>query len=174
MKTLKNKKGFTLVELLAVIVILALIMAIAIYSISGVLNSSRQSVFKETAAGIIRGVKMQLTINNKMENGKYYFDSKMLESGGTNPPFGGEYNFYPGKSGANVTGDEIATNSGVYKATGTGADDLTCSDSKVSFVVINNTTNTHRICLTTGSGNRYIDGTEADVLGSSNNVIYPS
>ena len=34
-----NKKGFTLVELLAVIVILALIMSIAIVSIGGILKS---------------------------------------------------------------------------------------------------------------------------------------
>ena len=62
-----NKKGFTLVELLAVIVILALIMAIAVYSISGILQSSREGVFKDTAISVIRGVKNQLRVLQQEE-----------------------------------------------------------------------------------------------------------
>ncbi len=155
-----DKKGFTLVELLAVIVILALIMAIAIYSISGVLTSSRQSVYKETAAGIIRGVKMQLTVANRMESGKYYFDTTMLESGGTNPPFGGTYNF--------GTGTAVEGTKGVYKA-----DDQTdsCTATTTSYVLIDEATNTSKICLTAGANYRYIYGTEAEMLGSGTSMI---
>ena len=75
---MKNKKGFTLVELLAVIVILALIMSIAIVSIGGVLKSSRESTFKETALSIINGVKMQLTVANQLKEGNYYFNSSYI------------------------------------------------------------------------------------------------
>ncbi len=167
MKTLKNKKGFTLVELLAVIVILALIMAIAIYSISGVLNSSRTSVYKETAAGIIRGVKLQLTVANRMDSGKYYFDQSMLESGGNNPPFGGSYNFRTNE------GTAVEGTTGVYKAA-----DMTdeCKSETTSYVIINTTTNVSKICLTAGKDTggtpyRYIYGEEADMLGSGTDMI---
>ena len=160
-----NKKGFTLVELLAVIVILALIMAIAVYSISGVLTSSRESVFKETAAGIIRGVKMQLTVANRMDTGKYYFDTTMLESGGNNPPFGGTYKFHTNE-GTAVDGAK-----GVWKDSSANPSS-TCTATSTSFVYIDEATNTSSICLTiTGKGTKYIDGTEAELLGSGTDMI---
>jgi len=45
-----NNKGFTLIELLAVIVILAVVMAIAARSVIGVMNDSRKSSLKDSAA----------------------------------------------------------------------------------------------------------------------------
>lgn len=45
-KTCLNKKGFTLVELLAVIVVLAIIMIIAIPSVMDSMNSARKGAFK--------------------------------------------------------------------------------------------------------------------------------
>lgn len=48
-----NKKGFTLVELLAVIVILALLMVVATRTIGGSLNSSKQSAMETEAAKIV-------------------------------------------------------------------------------------------------------------------------
>lgn len=44
-----NNKGFTLVELLAVVVILALVMGLAVTSMLGVMNSSRQSTLHSAA-----------------------------------------------------------------------------------------------------------------------------
>jgi type IV pilus assembly protein PilA len=55
-RMLKNKKGFTLVELLAVIVILAVILAIAVPSISGVMDSAKQSAFEDNVKLIIKGI----------------------------------------------------------------------------------------------------------------------
>lgn len=175
-----NKKGFTLVELLAVIVILALIMAIAIYSISGVLQNSRASVFRDTAASIIRGVKLQLTANNKLESGRYYFTRTMLESGGTNPPFGGNYIFYdtnplPTGTTKPTVSDDSPIAAGVYKASKTATLEE-CSDHAVSYVDValnSDGSSSFSICLTTGSSNRYIDGSEADVLGGKDGVIKP-
>ena len=40
-----NKKGFTLVELLAVIVVLAIVMGLAVVAISGVLDNARKATF---------------------------------------------------------------------------------------------------------------------------------
>ncbi len=55
---LKNskKKGFTLVELLAVIVILAIILAIAVPSISTMMTNARKSAFEDNVKLIIKGI----------------------------------------------------------------------------------------------------------------------
>ena len=50
---MKNKKGFTLVEVLAVIIILALILVIAIPQILNVISSSRMSTFKISATSLL-------------------------------------------------------------------------------------------------------------------------
>ncbi len=54
---LKSKKGFTLVELLAVIVILAIILAIAVPGISNIVDSSRKSAFESNVKMIISGIE---------------------------------------------------------------------------------------------------------------------
>ena len=55
MKNLKNKKGFTLVELLAVIVVLAIVMGLAVVGITSVLDSTRKSAFAADAKSYIEG-----------------------------------------------------------------------------------------------------------------------
>jgi type IV pilus assembly protein PilA len=59
----KNKKGFTLVELLAVIVILAIILAIAIPSITGLIDSQRKSAFESNVKMIIKGIEYEMLEN---------------------------------------------------------------------------------------------------------------
>ncbi len=56
---MKKKNGFTLVELLAVIVILAIIMVIAIPAVLDVMNRSRKSAFVLYAQKVIRDTKTQ-------------------------------------------------------------------------------------------------------------------
>lgn len=53
MKVNSNKKGFTLVELLAVIVVLALIMILAVPQILTVMNDSKKKVFQQYAARLL-------------------------------------------------------------------------------------------------------------------------
>ena len=60
---MKNKKGFTLVELLAVIVILAVILVIAIPRIIDVIDSSKLSSFESSARMIISDAEKQYAIN---------------------------------------------------------------------------------------------------------------
>ncbi len=57
---LKNKKGFTLVELLAVIVILAIILAIAVPGITGIINSAKKGSFESDVKMIITGIEYQV------------------------------------------------------------------------------------------------------------------
>ena len=54
---MKNKKGFTLVELLAVIVVLAIVMGIAAVAITNVLDSTRKNAFVADAKQYIEGAK---------------------------------------------------------------------------------------------------------------------
>jgi len=60
---MKNKKAFTLVELLAIIVILAVILAVAIPNVVTVINSSRENAFKRSAGLILRQAKKEI-VNN--------------------------------------------------------------------------------------------------------------
>ncbi|MDD2469441.1 MAG: prepilin-type N-terminal cleavage/methylation domain-containing protein [Bacilli bacterium] len=55
----KNKKGFTLVELLAVIVILAIILAIAIPGITGMVDKAKLSALESDAKMLITGLEYQ-------------------------------------------------------------------------------------------------------------------
>ena len=50
-----NKKGFTLVELLAVIVVLAIVMSLAVVAITNVLDSTRKNSFVADAKSFLEG-----------------------------------------------------------------------------------------------------------------------
>lgn len=53
-----NKKAFTLIELLAVIVVLAIILAIAIPAISSIIENSRYAAFVQTKSNIVSAAKL--------------------------------------------------------------------------------------------------------------------
>ena len=87
---MKNRKGFTLVELLAVIVILGLLMAIAIPSVTRYITESRKKTLAASIQAYIDAVVTQVN------DGEYRFSTKdiiyavpieciPLEKGGTNP-----------------------------------------------------------------------------------------
>ena len=61
MRKLKNNKGFTLVELLAVIVVLAIVMGLAVVGITSVLDSTRKSAFAADAKSFIQGARTLVT-----------------------------------------------------------------------------------------------------------------
>lgn len=61
---ISKKRGFTLIEMLAVIVILAIILAIAIPSVLGIIRSSKKSSFESDAKVIIRAVETK-TLSDK-------------------------------------------------------------------------------------------------------------
>ena len=53
-----NKKGFTLVELLGVIVLLAIILAIAVPTISNIIKESRRETFKKSVYSYVRAASL--------------------------------------------------------------------------------------------------------------------
>ncbi len=54
-----RKKGFTLVELLAVIAILAIIFAIAVPGISNIIKSSKAKTFENNAKMVIKAIDLK-------------------------------------------------------------------------------------------------------------------
>lgn len=62
-KFLKNEKGLTLVELLAVIVILGIVAAIAIPSIGSIIQKSKEDAVKADAITVINAAKTYVAAN---------------------------------------------------------------------------------------------------------------
>ena len=99
----KNKKGFTLVELLAVIVILGLLMIVAIPNITRVIRNARRDTYADNAKALIDAFRLQLNAQSTScttpgENSGVYIDAANidLESGQNNKSsfnktFSGQY-----------------------------------------------------------------------------------
>ena len=71
--TLKNNKGFTLVEILATVTILGILSVIAISSVSGLLEKGRTEHYKTIEKQMIQAAKSYVQINRgalpKNQNG---------------------------------------------------------------------------------------------------------
>ena len=77
-KILKENKGFSLVELLVAILIMAVIAATAIALFGGVLDSSRKSADEETAESIKRAILTYMNMSNDVD-----LSAIGVEAGGT-------------------------------------------------------------------------------------------
>src|SRR5574344_438189 len=83
-----NKKGFTLVELLAVIVVLAIIMIIAIPAVMKQMNNAKQGAFKIEAQKVINTAQQiyesDLMLNQVTATGHGTKLTSCTKNGGTN------------------------------------------------------------------------------------------
>lgn len=95
-----NSKGFTLVELLAMLVVLGILMAVTVPNISGILGQSKSNVLKEDVTKMVNTAKVKISSNKSISkplDGKcliftleYLNDSDDYRQG----PNGGKYDFY--------------------------------------------------------------------------------
>lgn len=115
-KFIRNEKGLTLIELLAVIVILGIIAAIAIPSIGGLIDNSKKDAHVANAQQMINAAKIAVTADKDLipANGKYtvlplaYLEDKgYLET--VKDPDGGTATYKKGPDsydGKPITGDD--------------------------------------------------------------------
>ena len=78
-----NKKGFTLVELLAVIVILGLVATITSPILIGLIGDSRESAFKSSLTGVKKAIENDYSDNGFDTKRKYYYGGYENGTGGT-------------------------------------------------------------------------------------------
>lgn len=64
---MKNNKGFTLVEVLAMLLVLGIIVGITVPNITGILDNQKENVFIEDAKKLINSAETQMTINSKIK-----------------------------------------------------------------------------------------------------------
>ncbi|MGM0900243.1 MAG: type IV pilin protein [Bacillota bacterium] len=76
---LKDQRGLTLIELLAVIVILGIIAAIAVPSIMNVIDKSKEDAIKSDAIQIINGAKLYIASEN-VDDGEILWTTDNLDS----------------------------------------------------------------------------------------------
>lgn len=90
---MKNKKGFTLIEILAVIVILGILMVIAIPNITGYITDSRREAYVDTAKAYVDAARRavasgEFTINDPDTTYYIHINNIEMESGEKQSPYG--------------------------------------------------------------------------------------
>ena len=89
-------KGFTLVELLAIIVISSILMSIAVISVIGITKQTEKEVCEANQSELERNYRMQLIIENKVLT-ITAFNEFLLSYGDEICTVGGEISFLNGK-----------------------------------------------------------------------------
>ncbi len=137
-----NKKGFTLVELLAVIVILALLMVVAARVIGGVTDNAREEALKTEGQKIFAKTYEDVEISNVQGGSVNYSYSGVADSGYTETPYTVKVTVGTGSDSKNVITAVCATdgNRKIQSSSITGntitwgpvqtGSNLTCSNSQ--------------------------------------------
>ena len=114
---MKNNKGFTLVETIAVIIILGVILSIAVPSITNVVKSTNKNRMISDAETFISEVKEYVesdTIGNTPSDKKYTLEDIKGKTKLSKSPYGKEYKK---NSYVDITNYSVCLTDGEYKAT---------------------------------------------------------
>ncbi|MGN7358063.1 type II secretion system protein [Paenibacillus sp. SAF-054] len=84
--TLGNQHGLTLLELLAVIVILGVIAAIAIPSIGGIIKHTKEKSHYANAQAMIDAARLRVSAENPEQSVEYFLDADLIQKGYLDPP----------------------------------------------------------------------------------------
>ncbi|MCM3637278.1 prepilin-type N-terminal cleavage/methylation domain-containing protein [Sporosarcina luteola] len=117
-KRLNNEKGLTLVELLAVIVILGIIAAIAVPSIGNIITNSKVNALKADGQNVLAAANMYFVENNTVKT----VDSEILKTEGFLEDAGG----FAAAGGVKATVSKVDSGNTI---SGTSAN----GDTKVAF-----------------------------------------
>ena len=148
---MKKKKGFTLVELLAVIVILAVILVIAMPKISEVIKKTRLSSLEATTKMIINSAEKKYTENQVLDNSSAIKCSDVAKLNDT------DY------ESCNITFDDKGNASVILNGKKDGKfDNLTCSGTKGNITCSEGQTKITLKCVTGKTsltqGDKYVNG----------------
>ena len=81
-KLMKNKKGFTLMEMLIVVAIIVILVAISIPVFTSSLNEAKTAT-DDANMRAAKGLAVSMELTNALANGTYYYDAEngKIESG---------------------------------------------------------------------------------------------
>lgn len=134
---MKGNKGFTLVELLAVLVILAIIALITTPIILGVIEDSRQSGAEDKAWGVVDAIKMAYT-EDQTDNNPQYVTGNFSENStihfGSDPMVGGKKVRASGQMP--TSGTATITNDGTIIVRDLVFDQYHCSSNDKSTIML--------------------------------------